>query len=104
MKRLLRNGPLLLIVALAVRVNLTNPSTWYAGFMTALAVMMVAIPLLDRWLGSSKYYRRWYLMCRNGLEEITNTPPGLEKKVAHRVLKEIGPRTSPREPWENPYG
>jgi len=46
-------------------------------------------------------YRRWYLMCRNTLEDIAEGEHHDEApEYAAEMLKFIGPRTSPKEEWE----
>lgn len=56
----------------------------------------------NRVAGTSETYRRWYIMCRNVLERIdAGELTGYDALDASRgVLRQIGPRTSPREPWE----
>ena len=66
--------------------------TFYLLVLLLVAFCAGAV-LADRFGTSVTTYRRWYLMCRDVLEEI-------DDPRARKVLDYIGARTSPKEPWE----
>lgn len=74
-----------------------SPETYLiAGFILGAGVASLANYISTNW------YRRWYLICRNVLEEIEQT--SRDEYVSGRaraVLQYIGPRTSKREDWED---
>jgi hypothetical protein len=74
---------------------------WYAlSFAVGLAVGVWVNSWATR--KSGEMYRRWYLLCRNALEDIAyNDADEATYRRAMQTLNYIGPRTSKREPWED---
>jgi len=81
-----------------------TPSSMFFVGMTVGAIVMHLLTRLTS-LPYEKTYRRWYIMCRNTLEDVADdkdTPYETRKKLM-TPLYAIGPRTSKRDDWEDTW-
>lgn len=82
------------LIVTAIVQGVRHPN-WSSGFLAGVVLCTVGFRIVERFMGSYPIYRRWYLMVRNELERID---------PENKVLAQIGPRTSKREPWESKNG